>query len=97
MPWPFWRGGRRTDAEIRLAGMNALIDVLGVIEAERFIAAVSRDRFNYTEWRRQGLPHMDLDELARQRVGCNARWLLRPTRAILDWRGGFSRRGFFRD
>lgn len=55
----------RTDAEIRLAGMNALIDVLGLVEAERFIAGVSRDRFDYTEWRRQGLPTMRLEDLAR--------------------------------
>ena len=55
----------KTDAEIRLAGMSALIDVLGLVEAERFIVAVSRDRFDYTEWRRQGLPHMGLDELAK--------------------------------
>ncbi len=55
----------RTDAEIRLAGMNALIDVLGLVEAERFIAAVSRDRFDYTEWRRQGLAPMDLEGLAQ--------------------------------
>jgi hypothetical protein len=45
--------------------MSALIDVLGLVEAERFIAAVSRDRFDYTEWRRQGLPRMGLDELAK--------------------------------
>jgi hypothetical protein len=60
----------RTDAEIRLAGMNALINVLGLVEAERFIAGVSRDRFDYTEWRRQGLPrlgllHMTLEDLAK--------------------------------
>jgi hypothetical protein len=54
----------RTDAEIRLAGMNALIDVLGLVEAERFIASVSRDRFDYTEWRRGNLPVMELDALA---------------------------------
>ena len=42
----------RTDAEIRLAGMSALIEALGLVEAARFIAAVSRDRFDYTEWRR---------------------------------------------
>jgi hypothetical protein len=47
-----------------MAGMSALIDVLGLVEAERFIAVVSGDRFDYTEWRRQGLPRMDLDELA---------------------------------
>lgn len=55
----------RTDAELRLEGMRALIDVLGLVEAERFIAAVSRDRFDYTEWRRQGLVPMGLDELAQ--------------------------------
>lgn len=54
----------RTEAEIRLDGMNALIRVLGLVEAERFIAAISRDRFNYTEWRRLGLPEMELDTLA---------------------------------
>ena len=53
-----------TEAEIRVKGMQALIDVLGLVDAERFIAANSRDRFNYTEWRRTGLPQMDLHELA---------------------------------
>jgi hypothetical protein len=56
----------RTDAEIRLAGMKALIDVLGLVEAERFIAAVSRDRLDYTEWRRANLPLISLDTLAVQ-------------------------------
>ena len=56
----------RTDAEIRWAGMNALINVLGLVEAERFIAAVSRDRLDYTEWRRANLPSMPLDDLAVQ-------------------------------
>lgn len=54
----------RTDAEIRLAGINALIDVLGLMEAERFVASVLRDRFNYTEWRRANLPAMQLEALA---------------------------------
>jgi hypothetical protein len=34
-------------------------------EAERPMVAVSRDRFDYTEWRRQGLPRMELEELAQ--------------------------------
>lgn len=32
-----------------MAGMQALIDSLGLVEAKRFIAAVSRDKLNYTE------------------------------------------------
>jgi len=54
----------KTEAEIRLAGMWALIGALGLVEAERFLAAVSRDKFNYTEWRRTGLPDMSIDETA---------------------------------
>ena len=50
----------------RIAGMNALIDVLGTVEAARFIASVSRDRFDYTEWRRSGLPDLTLEEVSEQ-------------------------------
>lgn len=55
-----------TEAEIRVKGMQALIGALGLVDAERFMAAASRDRFNYTEWRRLGLPDMDLQELAAE-------------------------------
>lgn len=54
----------KTETEIRVAGMHALIDNLGLLEAERFMICVSRDRFDYTEWRRQGLPNYSLEELA---------------------------------
>nr|VFK17485.1 MAG: hypothetical protein BECKLFY1418C_GA0070996_103220 [Candidatus Kentron sp. LFY] len=47
-----------------MQGMQALIGALGPVETERFLIAVSRDRFDYTEWRRHGLPEMDVDELA---------------------------------
>lgn len=53
-----------TEAEIRVKGMQALIGALGLVDAERFMAANSRDRFNYTEWRRLGLPNVGLQELA---------------------------------
>ena len=53
-----------TEAEIRVKGMQALIDALGLVDAERFMAATSRDRFNYTEWRRLALPDMSLQDLA---------------------------------
>jgi hypothetical protein len=65
MPWHLWRNGMKTEVEIRVAGMPALIGALGLIEAERFLMAVSRERFDYTEWCRHGLPDLSLDELAR--------------------------------
>lgn len=54
----------KTEAEIRMKGMQALISALGLIEAERFLVAVSRDKFNYTEWRRTGLPEMTIEEIS---------------------------------
>lgn len=55
----------KTDAEIRQEGMRALIRSLGPVEAERFIASISKDRFDYTEWRRSGLlDAADIDTLS---------------------------------
>jgi hypothetical protein len=54
----------RTDSEIRQTGLEALVKALGPVEAERFIASISRDRFDYTEWRRNGLPVEDLSALS---------------------------------
>jgi len=56
----------KTEAEIRMTGMQALIASLGLVEAERFLAAVSRDRFNYTEWRKAGLPEMSVEDIAHE-------------------------------
>ncbi len=54
----------RTESEIRLQGMQALIGSLRLIETERFLIAVNQDRFNYTEWRRTGLPEMSVEQIA---------------------------------
>ena len=42
----------KPDTDIRFEGIRALIDVLGTVEAERFIALINRERFDYTEWRK---------------------------------------------
>ena len=43
-----------TDTEIRIKGFQILAEHLGDIEAERFIALIQREPFDYTKWR-QGL------------------------------------------
>lgn len=49
-----------------MQGMQALIGALGLIEAERFVIAVNQDKFNYTEWRRTGLPDLSIEQIATQ-------------------------------
>lgn len=41
-----------TDVEIRLNGFRALVEALGNVDAERFVALINRERFDYTEWRK---------------------------------------------
>ena len=53
----------KTDSEIR---MQALIGSLGLIETERFLIAINQDKFNYTEWRRTGLPNLSIEQIAAQ-------------------------------
>ena len=42
-----------TDTEIRLKGLEALINALGEVQAERFISLVLREPFDYTTWQKK--------------------------------------------
>ena len=41
----------RTDTILRCDGMRILAQHLGIVEAERFVAIIQREPFDYTEWR----------------------------------------------
>jgi len=41
-----------TDTEIRVRGIEALSATLGTVEAERFVALIMREPFDYTRWQR---------------------------------------------
>ena len=42
-----------TDTEIKLKGLEALINALGEVQAERFISLVLREPFDYTAWQKK--------------------------------------------
>jgi hypothetical protein len=46
------------------AGMKCLVEKLGIVEAEMFIAIIREDTFDYTEWRQDNLwQDLSLDEV----------------------------------
>ena len=53
-----------TDQEIRLNGMRTLIQALGEVQAERFIALIQRDNFDYTQWQQDLFNEMSVEELS---------------------------------
>ena len=57
-----------TDAEVMRLGMDCLEKNLGIIDTERFISNLLRERFDYTEWRKNYFADMDLETLHREAV-----------------------------
>ena len=43
-------------------GMKCLSEGLGDVEAKQFIAALKREKFNYTEWQRDYFSSMSAEE-----------------------------------
>ena len=41
-----------TDTEIKVKGIETLIEALGELNAERFITLLLREPFDYTQWQR---------------------------------------------
>jgi len=51
----------QTDTVLRDAGMRILAEQLGLVEAERFIALLRREPFDYTQWRQDIYKDVPLD------------------------------------
>ena len=52
--------------ELMDAGFACLIERLGVVDAERFVAMIKRDSFDYTLWRREYFDKMDLNQVSEE-------------------------------
>ena len=42
----------KTDSEIINTGFESIFSTLGMVNAERFIMLLKRDKFDYTEWQK---------------------------------------------
>ena len=52
--------------EIMDTGFACLVEKLGIVGAERFVAMIKRDSFDYTIWRREYFDKMDLEQLSTE-------------------------------
>lgn len=55
-----------TDTEIKLKGVQILAEHLGDIEAERFIALIQREPFDYTKWRKGLDEDLSIEEISHK-------------------------------
>ncbi len=55
-----------TDNEIRVKGLQILTELLGDVDAGRFMALIQREPFDYTKWR-QGLDEgLSIEEISQK-------------------------------
>lgn len=54
-----------SDTELRVRGVQILVEALGAVEAERFITLMLREPFDYTQWQRRLWAQMDVSELSK--------------------------------
>jgi len=55
-----------TDTELRLQGITVLAQALGSVEAERFVALIQREPFDYTAWRQNKWNDLSIDEISER-------------------------------
>ena len=55
-----------TDTEIKLKGLQVLTELLGEVEAERFIALIQREPFDYTKWRNGLDEDLSIEEISQK-------------------------------
>ncbi len=55
-----------TDTEIKRQGIKALSDNLGTVEAEKFIALLLREPFDYTKWQKSLFSDISPEVLSKE-------------------------------
>ncbi len=65
-----------TDTEIKVKGTQVLTQYLGNVEAERFIALIQREPFDYTKWHRELDEDLGIEEISHKAMN------LRKTRNV---------------
>jgi hypothetical protein len=62
-----------TDTEIKVKGIHVLAKYLGDVEAERFIALIQREPFDYTKWRRGMDEELSIEEISRRAMALRSK------------------------
>ena len=55
----------QSDTEIKTAGLRALVAALGDVDAEKFIALMLREPFDYTRWQRALWLDKSVEQISR--------------------------------
>ena len=63
----------KSDTLIRIEGMEALMDRLDIMDAERFIMLIKKDPFDYTRWQETLYGKMSVEAICAEATARRAR------------------------
>ncbi len=55
-----------SDEELKLKGYAALREKLNLVDVERFISIIQKEKFDYTEWRKTLFEDMTIEEISQK-------------------------------
>jgi hypothetical protein len=55
-----------TDTEIKMKGIEVLVNTFGKVDAERFISLIQREPFDYTKWHQELDKELSIEEISRK-------------------------------
>ena len=58
-------GAIMTDTVLSQSAVKCLVDKFGIVDTERFISLINKERFDYTEWQRDLFDGMTAKEILR--------------------------------
>ncbi len=62
-----------TDTEIKAKGIQVLAQHLGDVEAERFIALIQREPFDYTKWHQEMDEELSIEEISHKAMALRSK------------------------
>jgi len=55
----------KTDTEVKSNGLEILVREMGAVDAERFIALILKEPFDYTKWQKDLFAEGSVDKISR--------------------------------
>ena len=55
-----------TNTEIKIKGLQILTKSLGLVEAERFVALLQQEPFDFTKWRKDLFEGLTVEEISQK-------------------------------
>lgn len=72
----------KSDTLIRIEGMEALMEKLGLVEAERFIMLVKKEPFDYTQWREDQFDDKSIETIFAEAAALRAETESRKKKSV---------------